>query len=185
MKKTKVYWNTLIHRDLGYFFLGIIIAFSASGIILNHREDIDSQKYTLQTEVIQIELPGEKASITDDFFKNILTHKNIIEEYRGFKIKDHEIRVYLKDAVVTIDASTGAGEIEYLRTIPVLGHMTILHKSTNKWWIWFSDIFGISILIIAIARLFISKQEDSFKNHGWELILFGLIFPFIFLFLIN
>ncbi|MEE9407490.1 MAG: hypothetical protein V3V28_05390 [Polaribacter sp.] len=52
MKKSKAYWNRLIHRDLACFFLGLIIAFSASGIILNHRVDIDPQEYTVQTDAI-------------------------------------------------------------------------------------------------------------------------------------
>ena len=47
----------MLHRDLAYFFLGLIIAFSASGIILNHRVNIDPQEYTVQTEAIQFQLP--------------------------------------------------------------------------------------------------------------------------------
>lgn len=67
MKKTGAYWNKMLHRDLAYFFLGLIIAFSASGIILNHRVDIDPQEYTVQTDVIQFKLPEDKLLITDDF----------------------------------------------------------------------------------------------------------------------
>jgi len=183
MKKTGAYWNKMLHRDLAYFFLGLIIAFSASGIILNHRVDIDPQEYTVKTDIIQFELPEDKLLITDDFFKNALANKNIIEKYKRFRIRDNEIRLYLEDAFVNIDAKTGSGEIDYVRTIPILGHMTILHKSTNKWWIWFADIFGIAMLIIAITGIFISKGKYSFIKRGWILALIGLIFPFIFLFL--
>ncbi len=185
MKKSKAYWNRLIHRDLAYFFLGLIIAFSASGIILNHRVDINPQEYTVQTDAIQFDLPEGELLITDDFFRKALTDKNINEEYKRFRIRDNEIRLYLDDAFVNIDAKTGIGEIDYVRTIPVLGQMTILHKSTSKWWIWFSDIFGIAMLIIAITGMFISKGKYSFKKRGWVLTVIGLIFPFIFLFLIR
>ena len=185
MKKSKAYWNRLLHRDLAYFFLGLIIAFSASGIILNHRVDIDPQEYTVQTNAIQFDIPEDKLLITDDFFRSALTDKNINTEYKRFRIRDNEIRLYFDDAFATIDATTGIGEIDYVRTIPVLGQMTILHKSTNKWWIWFSDIFGIAMLIIAITGMFISKGKYSFKKRGWKLTLIGLIFPFIFLFLIR
>ena len=185
MKKNRAYWNKLLHRDLAYFFLGLIIAFSASGIILNHRVDIDPQEYTVQTDAIQFDLPEDKLLITDDFFRNSLTDKNINEEYKRFRIREDEIRLYLDDAFVNIDATTGNGEIDYVRTIPVLGQMTILHKSTSKWWIWFSDIFGIAMLTIAITGMFISKGKYSFKKRGWKLTLIGLIFPFIFLFLIR
>jgi len=185
MKKSKAYWNRLLHRDLAYFFLGLIIAFSASGIILNHRVDIDPQEYTVKTETIQIDLPEDKLLITNDFFKSALTNKNINATYKQFRIRNSKIRLYFNDAVATIDAKTGIGEIDYVKTIPILGQMTILHKSTNKWWIWFSDIFGIAMLIIAITGMFISKGKYSFKKRGWILTLIGLIFPFIFLFLIR
>jgi len=185
MKKNIAYWNRLVHRDLAYFFLGLIIAFSASGIILNHRIDIDPQEYTVQTDAIQFNLPKDKLLITDDFFRSELTDKNITEEYKRFKIRNNEIRLYFNDAFINIDAKTGIGEIDYVKTIPVLGQMTILHKSTSKWWIWFSDIFGISMLIIAITGMFISKGKYSFKKRGWIITLIGLIFPFIFLFLIR
>ena len=185
MKKTKAYWNRLLHRDLAYFFLGLIIAFSASGIILNHRVDIDPQEYTVQTDAIQFNLPEDKLLITDDFFRSALTNKSINADYKRLRIRGNEIRLYLDDAFVNIDATTGIGEIDYVRTIPVLGQMTILHKSTSKWWIWFSDIFGIAMLTIAITGTFISKGKYSFKRRGWKLTLIGLIFPFIFLFLIR
>ena len=185
MKKSKAYWNRLIHRDLAYFFLGLIIAFSASGIILNHRVDIDPQEYTVKTETIQFDLPEDKLLITDDFFRSALTDKNNIENYKRFRIRNNEIRLYFKDAFATIDAKTGIGEIDYVRTIPVLGQMTILHKSTSKWWIWFSDIFGIAMLTIAITGMFISKGKYSFKKRGWVLALIGLVFPFVFLFIIR
>jgi len=183
--KSKTNWNRLIHRDLAYFFLGLIIAFSASGILLNHRVDIDPQEYTVQTNTIQFDLPQDKLLITDDFFRTALTAKEINEEYQQFRIRNNQIRIYLDDAFVTIDANTGIGEIDYVRTIPVLGQMTILHKSTSKWWIWFSDIFGIAMLIIAITGMFISKGKYSFKKRGWVLALIGLAFPFVFLFIIR
>ena len=185
MTKNTAYWNKLLHRDLAYFFLGLIIAFSASGIILNHRADIDPQEYTIKTEVIKFDLPEDKLLITDDFFRSALTDKTNIENYKSFRIRNNEIRLYFDDAFAAIDAKTGIGQIDYVRTIPVLGQMTILHKSTSKWWIWFSDIFGIAMLIIAITGMFISKGKYSFKKRGWILALTGLIFPFVFLFLIR
>jgi len=185
MNKNRAYWNQLLHRDLSYFFVGLIIAFSASGIILNHRADIDPQEYTVKTEVIQIDLPEDELLITDDFFKSVLTDKKIEADYKQFRIRNNRIKLYFDDAFANIDAETGIGEIDYVRTIPLLGQMTILHKSTSKWWIWFSDIFGIAMLIIATTGMFISKGKYSFKKRGWKLTVIGLVFPFIFLFIIR
>ncbi len=38
-KKTFNKWNRIVHRDLGFFFFGVIIIYAVSGIALNHLED--------------------------------------------------------------------------------------------------------------------------------------------------
>lgn len=183
-KKARTLLNRNLHRDIGYFYVGLIIAFSISGIALNHRENFDSQEYTVKTEAFKIDLPADKALITDDFLKKVAATIST-EEYRGNRKRDTEARLYFEDAFAFVNLETGQGEIEYVKTIPVLGQMTILHKTTNTWWIWFSDIFGIAMLTIAITGMYIAKGKYSFKKRGWWLAIIGLIFPFIFLFLIR
>lgn len=39
-----------LHRDLGYFFLGLIVTFAFSGILMNHRDSFDADKYTIETK---------------------------------------------------------------------------------------------------------------------------------------
>ena len=183
-KKERTILNRSLHRDISYFFLGLIIAFSIYGIALNHRENFNPQEYTVKTEAFQINVPQDETLITNEFLKNI-SNQISDEEYRGNRKRGKNIRLYFKDAFASLDPKTGKGEIEYVKTIPVLGQMTILHKTTNVWWIWFSDIFGIAMLTIAITGMFIAKGKNSFSKRGWWLATLGLIFPFIFLFLIH
>jgi hypothetical protein len=63
--------------------------------------------------------------------------------------------------------------------------MTILHVDTSKSWIYYSDVFGVAMLTIAITGMFIVKGEHSFMRRGWKLALAGIIFPLIFLFLLS
>lgn len=183
-KKSRTLLNRNLHRDIGYFYVGLIIAFSISGIALNHRTDFDPQEYTVKTEQLEVDIPEDAEKIDDAFLKELA--KTITSaEYRGNRRRGNEARLYFKDAFASVNLQTGKGEIEYVRTIPFLGQMTILHKTTNKWWIWFSDIFGVAMLIIAITGMFIAKGKYSFRKRGWILAVLGLIFPFIFLFLIR
>lgn len=183
-KKSTKYWHRTLHRDIAYFYVGLIIAFSISGIALNHRQNFDSQEYTVRTVGVQLDLPSELSAITENYLKS--ETKSLTEnEFRGFRMVGDEVRVYFKDAYAHINLQTGTGEIEYVETIPVLGQMTILHKTTNSWWIWFSDVFGVGMLAIAITGMFISSGKNSFNKRGWKLAILGLIFPFIFLFLLS
>ena len=71
MAKNFKYWNRLIHRDLGYFFVGLIITFAISGIAMNHRENFESREYTVKTEQIKLDLPKDKQELNEEYFKNI------------------------------------------------------------------------------------------------------------------
>ena len=56
------------HRDLAYFFLGLIIAFSISGIFLNHRQSWHPRRYTYNSQEISVSLP-QADSINENFIK--------------------------------------------------------------------------------------------------------------------
>jgi hypothetical protein len=86
---------------------------------------------------------------------------------------------------VEFDITTGKGKHITYKTTPLLGQMTKLHVDTSKWWIYYSDIFGIAMLTIAITGMFIQKGENSFMKRGWKLALVGIIFPLVFLFLLS
>ena len=73
------------HRDIAYFYVGLIIAFSFSGIILNHRQS------------------------------------------------------------------------------------------------WYSDIFGVAIIVIAVTGMLIPAGKFGFGQRGWKYMLVGLVFPLVFL----
>jgi hypothetical protein len=61
-----------------------------------------------------------------------------------------------------------------------------LHKNTSEWWIYYSDIFGISLIVIAVTgALMIPYGKFTFKKRGWKLAIAGLVFPLLFLFLLS
>jgi uncharacterized protein len=173
------------HRDLAYFYLGLIIAFAFSGIFLNHRQSWNPRRYTYESKDIQIALPAVKDSINDAFITRFTKEQAISDNLRRFSVDKGVLKISYLSHDVTIDVATGQGKIETYKTTPLLGQMTQLHIDTNKWWIYYSDVFGIAMLTIAITGMFIQKGENSFRQRGWKLALLGIIFPLIFLFLLS
>jgi len=55
-----------LHRDLGYFYIGLIISFAFSGILMNHRDYWHPEKYTVQTKTISVNIPKE-TEITEKY----------------------------------------------------------------------------------------------------------------------
>jgi hypothetical protein len=172
------------HRDLAYFYVGLIISFSLSGIFLNHRQSWHPRRYSYDKKEITTS-PIIKDSVNEAFIAKFSKDQNIDDHVRRFNADDKNLRISYVSHDVEVELATGKGKIEYYRVTPLLGQMTQLHQDTSKWWIYYSDIFGIAMLVIAITGMFIEKGKFSFKNRGWKLALIGILFPLVFLFLIS
>ncbi len=169
--------NRSLHRDIAYFYLGLIIAFSFSGIILNHRRDWYPMDYVYESKPFELSIP--KGKLTKEYLKN---NTSEIGKYEGHRIREGKLRIYFKgNAIFDADALTGKGSIEYKRKVPIVGHTLFLHKSTNNFWIWYSDIFGIAMLGIAFTGVMIPLGKNGFKSRGWKLTILGMIIPLLFL----
>jgi hypothetical protein len=61
-----------------------------------------------------------------------------------------------------------------------------LHKNTSNWWIYYSDIFALSLITIAITgAIMIPVGKFTFKRRGWKLALAGIVVPILVLFLLG
>ncbi|KYG82795.1 PepSY-associated TM helix domain-containing protein [Roseivirga echinicomitans] len=171
-----------LHRDIAYFFVGLIIAFAISGIALNHRGDFNSREFTYSAEPIKINLPADPKEINEAFVQSILPEIAIGNEYTGFRVQGGTLRIIYEKARAEINIKTGEGEKEWVGRRIGLAEMADLHQSTNKSWIWYSDIFGIAMILIAVSGMFVSGGETSFRKRGWKFAIVGIAFPLVFLF---
>ena len=170
-----------LHRDLGYFYIGLIISFAFSGIMMNHRESWHPEKYTVETKAIQVTLPS-KDKINEAFADSLGKSLGIEDKIRRHKVDEERFKISFEKHDVEIDLKTGKGEIVSFLKTPVISQMMKLHKSTSNWWIYYGDIFGISLIVIAITgSIMIPAGKLSFKRRGWKLALAGILFPLIIL----
>ena len=175
--------NRSLHRDLAYFYVGLIIAFSFSGIILNHRQDWYPMDYTYENKPFELKIPSEEKDLTKEYISSLTGE---IGKYDGHRVRNGKIRVYFKDNIILdADAKTGKGTVEYKRKVPIVGHSMYLHKSTNSFWVWYSDIFGIAMLVIAVTGVLIPLGKKGFRGRGWKLAVAGMLFPVLFLILFS
>ena len=174
-----------LHRDLGYFFLGLIITFAFSGILMNHRDSFHAEKYIVETKSVEIKLADNK-DISEEKAIAIGQELGIQDKFRRHRIKKDVLSISYEKTDVEIDLKSGKGEITTFIKTPIVSQMMFIHKNTSNWWIYFSDIFGISLIIIAITgTLMVKHGKHTFKRRGWKLAVAGLLFPLIFLFFLS
>jgi len=180
--KKKTFRN--LHRDLGYFYIGLIISFAASGLMMNHRESWHPEKYTTETKAITVTLPEEHL-INEKFAVDLGEKLGIDDKFRKHSIKKNSLKISYENHDVEIDMKTGKGEIVTFLKTPIISQTMKLHKNTSNFWIYYSDIFALSLIVIALTgTIMVKAGKFSFKERGWKLALAGIIFPLIFLFLL-
>ena len=103
-------------------------------------------------------------------------------KYEGFQVRNGTLRIIYEKARAEVSLETGKGEKEWVGRRVGLAEMADLHQTTNPAWIWYSDIFGIAMILIAVSGMFISGGKTSFKSRGWKLAVVGVVFPLVFLF---
>jgi hypothetical protein len=171
-------FNRATHRDLGYFFVFLILIYSISGIAINHLDDwnpnyyVDSTAY--QTQAI--------TQVNEAVFKQILDEIGIDNPYRSYFEQDAEnVKVFVKNGSLQIHKPTGRIQSEILKRRPILHTFNWLHYNPNAVWKWFSDIFAVALIILAISGMFILKGPKGLKWRGTILIALGVILPVVFL----
>ena len=170
-----------LHRDLGYFYIGLIISFAFSGILMNHREHWHPEKYTIETKAIKINLPSED-KINETFVDSLGKTLGIDDKIRRHNVKKGTLKISFEKNDVEIDMKTGEGEITTFIKTPIISQAMKLHKITSNWWIYYSDIFGLSLITIAITgAIMIQVGKNTFGKRGWKLALAGLIVPLLIL----
>jgi uncharacterized protein len=171
-----------IHRDLGYFYLGLILSYAMTGILMNHRQSWHPEKYTVETKVITFQCPQKESEITEEYVKGLGKLLNIQDKFRRHTVKKGVLKISYEKQDVEIDIATGNGEIVTFRKTPFIAPMMQLHKDTSKWWIYYADLFALSLITIAVTGVLMYPQGKlSFMERGWKLALTGLLFPIFFL----
>lgn len=169
-----------LHRDLGYLYVGLIISFAFSGILMNHRNSWHPDKYTIEAKQIAVTLPADKSAINDAYVEKLISTLHIEDKLKRHSIRRGELRITFNNTDVNIDMKTGEGEIVSFVKTPLISQMMTLHKNTSNWWIYYSDIFGLSLIVIAVTGMFmLTRGKYTFKKRGWKLAIAGIAFPIL------
>ncbi|PLX11518.1 MAG: hypothetical protein C0597_15000 [Marinilabiliales bacterium] len=176
--------NMSIHRDLGYIFFFLTVIYGLSGIALNHIKDWNPS-YIVKYQDIEVD--------TNLILKEKLNRNKIIalikiyapnEKFKNYYFPDEEtLKIFIEDGNISINMKSGQGYLETSKRRPILHPANYLHYNPRKWWTTISDIYAISLIILAFSGLFILKGKNGITGRGAWLTGIGIIVPIIFLLL--
>ena len=146
MKKLRK-WSRILHRDIGYFFIGTTIIYGLSGIALNHMSDWNPN-YSVEIREFNTTINLEKtASVKNNIFALLdeIDYRNNYKQH--YYPNTDNIKIFLKGgSSIIVNLKSGHGIAEYLKRRPVFYESNYLHYNPNSIWTWFSDIFAGALI---------------------------------------
>lgn len=141
-----------LHRDIGFFVIGLIVIYSISGVALIYRDTnflkhdaVVEKKISPDMDVSEL---GKVLRLKD--FKVLKTDGPIIHFQNGTYNKETGIAKY----------ST--------KELPLwINKFSNLHKSSSKSLVhWFTTVFGILLLFLAISSFWMFKPKTKLFRRG-------------------
>jgi len=174
----------LLHRDVGYVAAALTVIFSVSGIAVNHIEDWNPN-YVVEKKIINIEPISDSLYTAEIAKAHVVAQLNITDSIKThFRPSPNEIDIFIEGKTISANLKTGIVSVERITKRAVFKKMNFLHLNTpKKLWTWISDIFAVSLILLAITGLFMIKGKKGFKGRGKWLFIFGMIIPIFFLFI--
>lgn len=160
-KKSINYYMRVLHRDIGFFIVGLIVIYSISGIVLTYR-DTDFLKSERQVER-QLE-PNMEA----DQLGQVL-------RMRGFRVESENLEI-INFENGTYNKETGLATYTVNELPAILERFDRLHKTASSNAASpFTAILGFLLLFMAVSSLWMFKTTSPHFKRGIVLTVAGVL----------
>jgi len=173
-------WNNILHRDIGYLCVGLTVIFAISGIAVNHIEDWNPN---YKIEKVEFKINPVPITSAEEMANDVVKQLSIKDKIESaFRSTPENLKIFFANQTVEINAETGQGIYEYISERTLLHDMNFLHLNhAKKAWTYFSDIYAIALIFMAVSGLFMLKGKKGIKGRGAWLTAIGILIPIIFL----
>jgi len=165
----------VIHRDLGFFAVGITLIYGISGIILNH---LSTQDPAFRKEEKTIQLP---ANLTEIELSAVwLADENLPPLKRISRMDENRSRLLLEGGTGVYHSSNGSLFYEIHKKRVLIYWINRLHYNKVKGWSPVADFFAGSLILLAITGLFMVKGKRGITGSGKWYLIIGILIPVLF-----
>ncbi len=170
-------WMRSLHRDLGYLFFGLAIAYSASGLALDHLRDWNPNYSIARRELQVAALPADQPFTKDDARK-LIGSLGVEGAYQShYSPVEGQLKIFFQGGSLVIARATGQAVLETMKKRPLLNTFNRLHYNPGRWWTWFADGFSLALLTMAVTGIFMLPGKQGITRRGGVLVLIGIIIP--------
>ena len=178
-------WSRPVHRDLSFFFSGVLLIYAASGFMLNHKRDFNSD-YSIRRQ--EVTLPETLPRTQQQWTRRDAEEALRLVGEQGNYLKHYfpelgQLKVFIRGgSSLTADLTTRKAVYESIRKRPLLSSMNRLHYNPSRWWTVFSDVFLASLVVIVVSGLVMLRGPKGLWGRGGIELLAGILIPVLFMF---
>lgn len=186
----------VLHRDVGFFCLGLVLVYVISGIAVNHREHWDFN-YSIDKESTSIGGPTELLTLPDADTPGVVARKH--QGDLVVRIGDVLGRTQLPRKVFWTNPKRlslfyGAADSDVVDYLPHRGLVEHTEKSSRwlfrevnflhmnegrKLWTWLADGFAVLLAFLALSGVIMTRSRHGWRGRGGVLAAAGILLPVI------
>lgn len=160
-RKSINYYMRILHRDIGFFIIGLIVIYSISGIVLTYR-DTDFLKSERQVE--RLLEPNMEANELGQALR-----------MRGFRVEREDTEI-IHFGSGTYNKETGLATYTVYELPAILERFNRLHKTASNSAVSpFTAILGFLLLFMAVSSLWMFKTTSPHFKRGIVLTVAGVL----------
>jgi len=172
-------WVRAIHRDIGYFAVGLTIVYALGGIAVNHIADWDPN-FTQQQATHELG-PLER---DDEAIGKLVAERLKLDEVPQdvYRVNDEELEVAMPSGrTLQVNAKTGRVLEQGQEPRFFLRAANWLHLNRGKKaWSYIADGYAVFLLYLAISGLFMIPGRKGLIGRGALIALAGAAVPVLY-----
>jgi uncharacterized protein len=170
-------WFRAFHRDIGYVAVALTIAYSVSGIAVNHLDDWNPNYSYSERSVAIGPLTGTIPEMAAAIVATLALDPRAVRGH--FQETATVLRVFLDDGQeAKVDITSGRGTLKTLKSRAVFFEVNALHLNNLKGaWTYIADVFAAALIILALTGVSMMKGDRGFMGRGKWFVVAGLAIP--------
>jgi hypothetical protein len=169
-----------LHREFGYFAVGLTLVYAISGVAVNHVHHWNPN-YRLHSETFRLEPIPE--TDPEAIAATVLDRLGISDPVKNVWRPDRaHVQIFLEGATLEVD--TGTGEVVWngFAERPFLFDVNFLHLNHGKGaWTVIADAYSVLLAVLAITGIFLVKGRKGLAGRGGAWMVLGIVFPVVYL----
>ncbi|HMJ15372.1 MAG TPA: PepSY-associated TM helix domain-containing protein [Polyangiaceae bacterium] len=175
-------WLRALHRDAGYFVVGLTIIYALSGLAVNHIKDWDPSFHQIErSHQLALPLPKSDSAAAEHVLSKLGVRDTPREVYRA---SDTQLDIVFDQLTFHVDTQSGKVLEEGQEPRFFLRLANWLHLNRGKKaWSYVADGYAVLLLFLAISGLFMIPGKKGLLGRGALVATLGAAVPALYVLL--